>query len=128
MKGRLALLVGAGIGYVFGTRAGRQQFDKMKGWANQTWNDPRVQSKVGTASQTATQFAKDQSSALKGKVRSTGSRGGSDTGATWESAGAAGTTGTTGTTGMADASPIDPVEPLPGTTPTVNGDDRPTTL
>ncbi|MFI2754005.1 YtxH domain-containing protein [Cellulomonas sp. P22] len=47
MKGKAALVVGAGVGYLFGTRSGRERLEKLKGWANDTWNDPRVQGKLG---------------------------------------------------------------------------------
>jgi len=71
MKGKLAFVVGAGVGYLMGTRAGRQQFEKIKGWAADTWNDPRVQGYVQDAEQAATQFAKTQGGALKDKAVST---------------------------------------------------------
>ena len=71
MKGKLAFVVGAGVGYLMGTRAGRQQFEKIKGWAADTWNDPRVQGYVQDAEQAASQFAKTQGGALKDKAVST---------------------------------------------------------
>ena len=43
MKGKILLVVGLGIGYVLGTRAGREQYDKIKATAQKFWNDPRVQ-------------------------------------------------------------------------------------
>ncbi|SFJ66485.1 YtxH domain-containing protein [Cellulomonas sp. KH9] len=71
MKGKLAFVVGAGVGYLLGTRAGRQQFEKIKGWASDTWNDPRVQGYVHDAEQAATEFAKTQGGALKDKAKGT---------------------------------------------------------
>jgi hypothetical protein len=68
MKGKLAFVLGAGVGYVLGTRAGRAQFEKIKGWASEAWHDPRVQSTVDGLESSATQFAKDQGSALKDKA------------------------------------------------------------
>ncbi|WP_258724793.1 hypothetical protein [Cellulomonas sp. NS3] len=89
MKNKAVFLVGAGVGYVLGTRAGRQQFEVIKAKANHLWNDPRVQSKVSTIESQATQFAKEQGStlvdkaatAVKGAVASTGLTGskGNDT-------------------------------------------------
>ncbi|MFS0705657.1 YtxH domain-containing protein [Cellulomonas sp. 179-A 9B4 NHS] len=71
MKGKLTFLVGAGVGYLLGTRAGRQQFEKIKGWATETWQDPRVQGYVKDAESAATDFAKTQGGALKDKAVST---------------------------------------------------------
>lgn len=82
MKGKLAFVLGAGVGYVLGTRAGRAQFEKIKGWASDAWHDPRVQSRVDDLESTAAQFAKDQGVALKDKavdaVKSAVSRSGDD--------------------------------------------------
>lgn len=71
MKGKLTFLVGAGVGYLLGTRAGRQQFEKIKGWATETWQDPRVQGYVKEAESAAADFAKTQGGALKDKAVST---------------------------------------------------------
>ncbi|HEY0217279.1 MAG TPA: YtxH domain-containing protein [Cellulomonas sp.] len=68
MKGKIAFVLGAGIGYVVGTRAGRQQFERIKGWASDAWHDPRVQSTVDDLESSAVQFAKDQGVALKDRA------------------------------------------------------------
>jgi hypothetical protein len=46
MKGKILLVVGLGVGYVLGTRAGREKYDKMKAAASAFWNDPRVKAQV----------------------------------------------------------------------------------
>lgn len=78
MKAKSAFVVGAALGYVFGTRAGRARYEQIKGWASSLWHDPRVQSTVDDWEAGAAQFAKDQASALKDKavdaVKSTVSR------------------------------------------------------
>ena len=56
MRGRILLVVGLGVGYVLGTRAGRERYNQMKLQAQKLWNDPRVQKQVATAEQ----FAKDK--------------------------------------------------------------------
>lgn len=38
----LILGIGIGVGYVFGTRAGREQYDRMVASARGVWEDPRV--------------------------------------------------------------------------------------
>ena len=49
MRGKILLVVGVGIGYVLGTRAGREKYDQMKAAVSKFWNDPRVQQKVDLA-------------------------------------------------------------------------------
>ncbi|MCU1415139.1 MAG: YtxH protein [Microbacteriaceae bacterium] len=56
MRGRVLLVVGLAVGYVLGTRAGREKYDQMVAQAQKLWNDPRVQKQVKTAEQ----FAKDK--------------------------------------------------------------------
>lgn len=38
----LALALGVAVGYVLGTRAGREQYDKLKAGVTALWEDPRV--------------------------------------------------------------------------------------
>lgn len=106
MKGKLAFVLGAGVGYVLGTRAGRAQFEKIKGWASDAWHDPRVQSTVDDLESKAAGFAKDQGVALKDKavdaVKSAVSRGSDDD---------TEATGTTRTTPPAGTAPTTPVTP-----------------
>ena len=68
MRGKTAFLVGGVIGYVLGTRAGREQFERVAGQARRVWEDPRVQEKVADASQRATSFVQDVAPDLKDKV------------------------------------------------------------
>lgn len=42
MKGKIAFVVGLAIGYVFGTRAGRQRYEQIKAGAQKVWNSPLV--------------------------------------------------------------------------------------
>lgn len=49
MKGKLLILAGAAVGYVLGTRAGRQRYEEIKGRADALWHDPKVQQKVSDA-------------------------------------------------------------------------------
>ncbi|WP_262348266.1 YtxH domain-containing protein [Cellulosimicrobium cellulans] len=106
MKGKLAFVLGAGVGYVLGTRAGRAQFEKIKGWASDAWHDPRVQSTVDDLESKAAGFAKDQGVALKDKavdaVKSAVSRGSDDD---------TEATGATRTTPPAGTTPTTPVTP-----------------
>lgn len=56
MRGKILLVVGIGIGYVLGTRAGREKYDEMKAAALKFWNDPRVKKQVNNAGD----FVKDK--------------------------------------------------------------------
>jgi hypothetical protein len=54
---KLLLLAAAGVGYVLGTRAGRERYDQIMGTVNKVKNDPRVQEKAHQAVDTARQQA-----------------------------------------------------------------------
>ncbi|MGV8885756.1 MAG: YtxH domain-containing protein [Microbacteriaceae bacterium] len=56
MKGKILLVVGLAVGYVLGTRAGREKYEEIKKNANKLWNDPRVQRQV----ENAEDFVKDK--------------------------------------------------------------------
>jgi len=56
MKGKILLVVGLGIGYVLGTRAGREKYNEIKATAQKLWSDPRVQKGVNDAED----FVKDK--------------------------------------------------------------------
>ena len=56
MKGKILLVVGLGVGYILGTRAGRERYEQIKDAASKLWNDPRVQQRVDQAED----FVKDK--------------------------------------------------------------------
>ncbi len=56
MRGKILFTLGLGIGYVFGTRAGRARYNEIKSAALKVWNDPRVQEQVTVA----TEFVKEK--------------------------------------------------------------------
>jgi len=64
MKGKLAVLAGAGVGYVLGTRAGRERYEQIRRGARRIWQDPRVAEKRHQAAHAAM----DQASAAKDVV------------------------------------------------------------
>src|SRR5699024_862731 len=51
MKKRLILLAGLGVGYILGSRTGRQSYERLKAQAQDLWTDPRVQDTVEKANQ-----------------------------------------------------------------------------
>ena len=42
MKGKILFVVGLGVGYVLGTRAGREKYDKIKRQAQWVWDSPAI--------------------------------------------------------------------------------------
>lgn len=59
MKGKAAFVLGAGLGYLLGTPAGREKLDKVKAKLTDKWNDPRVQEKVSDLRGKATSGSSD---------------------------------------------------------------------
>lgn len=49
MKGKILFLVGLAIGYVFGTRDGRERYLQIRRTAKNLWDNPTVQSGVSRA-------------------------------------------------------------------------------
>lgn len=47
MKGKIAFVLGATVGYVLGTRAGRERYEQIKRGAQSVWNTEPVQRGVG---------------------------------------------------------------------------------
>lgn len=61
---KLMLLVAGGVGYVLGTRAGRERYEQIKKTATRVKNDPRVQEKATQAAD----MAKEKAPVVKDKV------------------------------------------------------------
>lgn len=53
MVGKVALVVGLGVGYVLGARDGRARYDQIKSQADRLWHDPKVQEKASQAQELA---------------------------------------------------------------------------
>lgn len=57
--GKITLLVGGAVGYVLGTRAGRERYDQIKAQAKGLWQNPKVQQKATQAQELAKHKAQD---------------------------------------------------------------------
>lgn len=68
MRSKAAFIVGTGLGYVLGTRAGRQRFEKIKAYSRRAWENPQVQAKVSELQAKGADFAKSEATAIKGRV------------------------------------------------------------
>lgn len=64
MKGKIGLVVGLGVGYVLGTRAGRERYEQIKKQWLKVWNLDPVQRQV----QTAKAFVGEKAAAVPGAV------------------------------------------------------------
>ena len=53
MRGKIGLVVGLGVGYVLGTRAGRARYEQIKKQAERIWELEPVQKQVGRAKEFA---------------------------------------------------------------------------
>jgi hypothetical protein len=56
MRGKILFMVGLGVGYVLGTRAGREKYDELVARVQKVWNDPRVQKQANNVGE----FVKDK--------------------------------------------------------------------
>ncbi len=68
MKNKLILATGIAIGFVIGSKMGREPYEKLEATAKQYVDDPRVQEKVGQARETVSKAAKDAAGAVKDKA------------------------------------------------------------
>ncbi len=61
---KLLILVAGGVGYVLGTKAGRERYEQIRGTFNKVKDDPRVQEKAHQAAD----LAKEKAPVVKDKV------------------------------------------------------------
>ena len=61
---KLGFIVGVGVGYVLGAKAGRRRYEQIKARADKVWQSPTVQHKVNDA----TQVVRDKAPELQHKV------------------------------------------------------------
>ncbi len=52
MKNKLVFISGMALGYVLGTRAGRESYETIKSKADELWQNPRVQERVTDTTKT----------------------------------------------------------------------------
>ena len=64
MKGKVGLVIGLGVGYVLGSRAGRERYEQIKTQWLKVWNLDPVQAQVHKVQD----FAKEQAMAIPGAI------------------------------------------------------------
>lgn len=67
---KLTILIAGGIGYVLGTRAGRERYEQIKSAAEKVKNNPTVQDKAQQATDLAKEKAQQAAEAAKDKLPS----------------------------------------------------------
>ncbi len=81
MRGKLFFIAGLGVGYVLGTRAGREKFDRMVGQAQRMWESPTVQEAAGVMQERANRLYGQGKQAIVQRVTGRTSPAGSSVGA-----------------------------------------------
>ena len=64
MKGKLLFLIGTATGFVLGSKAGRQAYDRISAKAHEMWGDPATQKVISQAET----IARDAASVAQTKV------------------------------------------------------------
>ncbi|TFD66481.1 hypothetical protein [Cryobacterium ruanii] len=64
MKGKLLFLLGTATGFVLGSKAGRQAYDRLSAKAHEMWGDPATQKVISQAET----IARDAASVAQTKV------------------------------------------------------------
>jgi oxygen-dependent protoporphyrinogen oxidase len=72
---KLSFLLGVGVGYVLGARAGKQRYEQIKAVSAKAWNSDPVQQQVGKGKEAArTQLAPAVAEAVSSAAKSTADR------------------------------------------------------
>src|SRR4051812_19240493 len=109
---KLTLIAGIGIGYVLGSRAGRERFEQIRSGARKVASNPAVQSAAAKAQETVAAQAPAVADAVKGKASAAASAVADKVHRSDSSNGAAsGETGVGGTGVGGAAVPGTPTEP-----------------
>ena len=77
MRGKLIFITGVGVGYVLGTRAGREKFDQMVAQARKVWESPTVQEAAGVVQAQASKLYDEGKQVVTDQVHKIAGRNGS---------------------------------------------------
>jgi len=109
MRGKAALVLGLGVGYVLGTRDGRERYEQIKQQAARLRDDPRVEEKTAQAQAAVKEKAPQAKQAVSDAAQKAAHRagGGEDPGPHGDA--------TVTPAPMPDApDPLDPTAAVPG--------------
>jgi hypothetical protein len=76
MRGKIIFVSGVGVGYVLGTRAGRQRFDQMVAAARKFWESPTVQEAAGVVQAQANRMYDQGKQVMTDQVHRIGNKNG----------------------------------------------------
>jgi len=82
MRGKILFVVGLGVGYVLGTRAGREKYDELVARVQKVWNDPRVQKQASNVGEFVKDKAPDVADFITTNVKKATTRSGTTTSTT----------------------------------------------
>ena len=82
MKGKVLFVVGLGVGYVLGTRAGRRRYEQIKSVTARVWESPAVQRQVHNVQGYAADRIGDLGTAVTESVKRAVTRSGDASGST----------------------------------------------
>jgi hypothetical protein len=68
MVSKTSFIIGAGVGYVLGTKAGRERFEQMKHQTHDLWASPSVQNAKGNAQSQASKLLDDGKHAMNERM------------------------------------------------------------
>lgn len=68
MNGKLAFVVGAAVGYLLGTRAGREQYEKIKTGAKSAMDHPIIKDNVAKAETAISDAVREQGNKMTDQV------------------------------------------------------------
>ncbi|MGC0252077.1 YtxH domain-containing protein [Pseudactinotalea sp. Z1748] len=71
MKGKVLFVLGAAVGYLLGSRAGQEHYEKVKEQAKSVWENPSVQEKVNAAESRIGTVVREQGSHVAEKISGT---------------------------------------------------------
>lgn len=69
MKGKLLLATGVAVGYVLGSRSGRESYEGLKRQAKDIWGSPTVQRQVSHAEQAVKDTVREQAPVVQHAVQ-----------------------------------------------------------
>jgi hypothetical protein len=78
MRGKIWFVTGVGVGYVLGTRAGRERFEQMLSTARKVWESPTVQEAAGVVQAQANRLYEQGKQTVNDKIHKVAGNGHGD--------------------------------------------------
>ena len=72
MRGKLMFAAGLGVGYLLGSRAGRQRYEQIAASARKVWESPTVQEAAGVVQAQATKLYDQGKQVVTDKIQKVG--------------------------------------------------------